>query len=176
MNKESKVANLPIIGATEYVTIGKYQKIPAKIDTGAESSAIWASKIFVEEDGTLKFALFGKSSPLYTGRLFHRAPGTYKVGYVRSSNGQEQVRYRVYLPIEIGGKKIRILVSLADRAKNAFPMLVGRRTIAGKFLVDTSKKTIHRPPRELRRERAILNEELSKDPYAFYQKYININS
>lgn len=164
--------NLPIIGATEWVSIGKYHKIPAKIDTGAESSAIWASKITVTEDGTLKFVLFGKSSPLYTGRVFKRAPGTYKAGLVRSSNGQEQIRYRVYLPIKLGGKKVRILVSLADRSRNIFPILVGRRTIAGKFLVDTAQKQISDIPIELRKERALLNEEMGANPYKFYQKHM----
>ena len=172
MKKANQSAYLPVIGATEYVSIGKYDKIPAKIDTGAESSAIWASKIKVDQDGTLSFALFDKQSPFYTGRVFKRAKGTYKVGFIRSSNGHEQIRYRVYLPIRIGGKKVRILISLADRSKNIFPILVGRRTIAGKFLVDTSIKNINEIPKDLRKERAKLNDELAENPYQFYKKHV----
>lgn len=173
MKQKSQVRkDLPIIGATEYVSIGNYHKIPAKIDTGAESSAIWASNIRVKKDGTLKFTLFDETSPFYSGRVFRRAPGTYKVGFIRSSNGQEQIRYRVYLPIKMGGKKIRILISLADRSKNVFPVLVGRRTIAGKFLVDTSIKNINEIPKDLRKERAKLNDELNENPYKFHQKHV----
>ena len=47
-----------IIGSTEYVEIAGIKNIPAKIDTGADSSAIWASDINMEQDG------LGQISPL----------------------------------------------------------------------------------------------------------------
>ena len=50
-----------IIGSTEHVDFGKRaQKVPAKIDTGADSSAVWASNIRIDKDGVLKFSLFGE--------------------------------------------------------------------------------------------------------------------
>ena len=58
--------NLPVIGSTEFVEIFGVSAVPAKIDTGADSSAIWASNIDMKEDGTLIFSLFGKKSPFYT--------------------------------------------------------------------------------------------------------------
>ena len=52
-----------IIGSTEFVNFGeRAQKIPAKIDTGADSSAVWASDIHIDKDGALKFSLFGEGS------------------------------------------------------------------------------------------------------------------
>ena len=58
---------LAMIGSTEYVDIAGISRVPAKIDTGADSSAVWASDIEMKKDGTLVFSLFGKSSPFYTG-------------------------------------------------------------------------------------------------------------
>ncbi|MBQ9019999.1 ATP-dependent zinc protease [Candidatus Saccharibacteria bacterium] len=165
--------SLPIIGASEWVTIGKYQNIPAKTDTGAQSSAIWASDISMSKDGVLSFKLFDAPYPLYTGRVFKRTPGNYKVGVIRSSNGQEEIRYRVYLPLKINNTTIRVLFSLTDRSKNNYPILIGRRSISGKFLVDPSLQRVttfsvdtHNP------STTPLNTELSADPFKFHQKYV----
>lgn len=171
INKTGK--GLPIVGASEWVAVGKYRKVAAKTDTGAQSSAIWASHVTVEKDGTLKFRLFDKGYYLYTGKVFKRTRGNYKVGIIRSSNGAEQIRYRVYLPLTVAGKKIRVLFSLTDRSRNNFPILIGRRSLAGKFIVDPSLQHIakfsvntHNPATDS------LNAELEKDPYKFHQKYV----
>jgi len=158
-----------VIGATEYVSIGKYMSIPAKIDTGADASSIWASNIHVDKDGTLRFCLFGKDSPLYTGKIFKRTE--FGVARVKSSNGTSQLRYRTHLTINIAGKLVRANLYLADRSTQAFPIIIGRRTISNKFLVDVSKKKIalQKPLR------GGLNEELRADPYGFHKKYVADN-
>lgn len=163
MNKEKSV-----IGANEFIDIGKkFIGIPAKIDTGADSSSIWASKIRMEKDGTLKFALFGEGSPHYTGRVFKRTD--YKVAAVRSATGEEQIRYRTHFKITLAGRKIKALLNLSDRSRNNFPVLIGSRTISKKFVVDVSKKAT-----ELSKsiKTKSLNEELRKDPYQFHKKYV----
>lgn len=61
---------------TEFVDFGKRaQKVPAKIDTGADSSAVWASNIRIGKDGVLVL-LFGKGSPYYNGKIFKRTDYT----------------------------------------------------------------------------------------------------
>ena len=157
-----------IIGSTEYVEIAGIKNIPAKIDTGADSSAIWASDINMEADGTLVFSLFGKKSPLFTGKRIKTTD--YRAKSIRSSHGDVQVRYRVKLPLELNGKNFETVFTLADRSKNNFPVLIGRRTIKGEFLVDTSKasvKPIHRPTTTIK-----LNQELKNNPQIFHHKYI----
>lgn len=157
-----------IIGSTEYVSIGKLEKIPAKIDTGADSSSIWASNIEVEEDGTLKYTLFAPKSPYYTGEVIKSKD--YKVSVIRSSNGSEQIRYRTIIPITINGRTVKAALTLADRSHNNFPILIGRRTISGKFLVDVSESHVERPSKNPRTKP--LNTELNKNPYEFHKKYI----
>ena len=102
---------LPIIGSTEFVEIAGIQKIPAKIDTGADTSAIWASSIDMDENGNLSFVLFDQSSPLYTGEQITTLD--YRIKKVRSSYGDKQIRYRVKLPITINNKTFETTFTLA---------------------------------------------------------------
>ena len=161
------VNKLPVIGSTEYVEIFGVSDIPAKIDTGADSSSIWATNMKMEKDGTLIFSLFGEKSPLYTGKRIETKD--YEVRLVRSSHGDTQVRYRVKLPLKIGGIELISTFTLANRVRNSFPVLIGRKTLEGKFLVDVSRSGVVRKRKTKSR---VLNEELKENPYKFHQKYI----
>ena len=162
--------SLETIGSTEYINLAGVQNIPAKIDTGADSSAVWASRIDMRRDGTLIFSLFDQESPFYTGEQLEVT--NYMVKVIRSSYGDEQIRYRVKLPVIIKGKSFETTFTLANRSRNKFPVLIGRRTIKKIFLVDVSKSSILRQnfPNTKR-----LNRELKQDPYRFHQKYIIAN-
>lgn len=159
---------LDIIGSTEYVSIEGIDRIPAKTDTGADSSSIWASHIDVSEDGTLTFQLFDTESPFYTGKTIRRAQGEYKVKIVRSGHGDERIRYRTELDLTINSHKIHAMFTLANRSRNNFPVLIGRRTLKNKFLVDVSKMAVEKQSNP---NTPKLNKELAKDPYSFHQKY-----
>lgn len=160
--------SLSIIGSTEFVDVANIKHIPAKIDTGADSSSIWASHIRVTRDGVLHFRLFDEGSPFYTGKAFKRE--NYKVAVVRNASGHEQIRYRTQIIVTLGGRKIRALFYLADRSNNNFPILIGRRTISGKFLVDVSKN--HTPMPAKNPKSKLVQRRLKEDPYAFHRKYI----
>jgi hypothetical protein len=158
-----------VIGKNATVDFGRWAVgVPAKVDTGADSSSVWASKIRIGEDGVLRFALFGKGSPYYTGKIFKRTD--YKVAIVRSASGHEQIRYRTQFTVRINGRKIRALFNLSDRANNNFPVLIGRRTISGKFLVDVAKGDFDHQYKYGKENRS-LNAELKKNPSNFYKKY-----
>ena len=165
---EENNSPLSIIGSTEYVEIAGVKNVPAKIDTGADTSAVWATDIDMKKDGTLVFSLFGAKSPFYTGEKL--SSKDYVVKVVRSSHGDQQLRYRVRLPLKIGGKTLETTFTLANRSRNHFPILVGRHTLEDNFLVDVSKSEIKRESAENRKR---LNQELRKDPYKFHQKYVN---
>lgn len=146
--------------------VGYAMGVPAKVDTGADSSSVWASDISVDKDGYLHFKLFGPASDSYSGEEVVRK--NFTVARVRSSNGHSEPRYRTHFSIRIGSKRIRALFNLSNRSQNQFPVLIGRRTLSGKFIVDVSQKEhlIKKPltSRELR-------EELARDPYEFHQKH-----
>ncbi len=160
---------LEIIGVTEYVDIAGVKNVPAKIDTGADTSSVWASDINMKKDGTLEFSLFGPKSPYYTGEKLQATD--YRAKVVRSSHGDTQVRYRVKLPVVIGDKSFETTFTLANRSRNRFPILIGRHTLEGIFLVNVAKSSIQysKGAKSVR-----LDAELKSNPYAFHQKYINL--
>lgn len=158
--------DLKIVGKTALVDIvGHASGVPAKIDTGADSTSIWATNIEVDERHRLNFTLFAKESPYYTGEVI--STDTFSVAEVRSSSGHSQIRYRVTMSVRLGGKRIKATFNLSDRSKNEYKILIGRRTLAGKFLVDVSLG--ERPKKVFDAES--INNEMKKNPRAFFEKY-----
>lgn len=126
-----------VVGRKELVDFPKLGVfgVPAKVDTGADSSAIWASKV-QETNGVLHFVLFDKTSPYYTGTVLTAKKFT--VISVKNSFGHSEFRYKITLPVVLAGRAIRIRFTLANREQNSQPILIGRRTLHGKFLVDVA--------------------------------------
>lgn len=162
---------LKIIGNSVKIKIGQLKNIPAKVDTGATISSIWASNINLTPDNQLEFCLFAPESLFYTGEKL--TADEYSVRKVRNSTGHEEIRYMVSLPTVIRGKKIRVTYTLADRSRNDFPVLIGRRALNKKFLVDVSKLGVPYQTRPINSE---LNQELQADPQAFHKKYMQKDS
>ena len=129
------MSDLQIIGPVETVNFPELNisGVPARVDTGAKTSTVWASGI-IENHGMLQFVLFGPDSPLYTGKVlqFHK----YSLRTVISSIGESEERYIVRLLVGLKGRKIRATFTLANRSHQAYPMLVGRNILKGKFMVD----------------------------------------
>lgn len=125
------------------ITIGRAEKlqfeklgifdVPARIDTGAKTSSLWASGIR-ETDGVLQYKLFSKSSPFYSGAVIKTTDFSKRI--VASSTGHVQERYVVKQSVTLAGRKIRGSFTLSDRSKQAYPVLVGRNILRGKFIVD----------------------------------------
>lgn len=156
-----------VIGSNAYISIPGYDRIPAKIDTGADSTAIWATGINMTEDGMLEYKLFGQNSPYYDGKIIRT--NKYKIVATRSSHGDRKIFYRVTMPITMHGETIDTLVTLSSRGRNTFPVLIGKRTLEGKFLVDVSIKEVR--IRRKSRSHKNLNAELKENPYKFHKKY-----
>lgn len=164
----TKKETLITVGRNESVDLLRYarRKVPAKIDTGADSSSIWVSHVRVDKNGVLKFSLFGEGSPFYNGKTIKREK--YTVAQVLSGSGHQQMRYRTQLSLRLGEKRIRTTFNLSDRSQHKFPVLIGRRTLSGKFLVDVARSAYHTSKKPEVKE---LNEQLKKDPYGFYKKH-----
>lgn len=144
-------------------------QVPAKIDTGADSSSVWASNIFVDDHDKLHFTLFSEESACYTGKEIVKTH--FKVKVVRSSNGQAQIRYSVKLRVKLSGKRVLATFTLADRSQNNFPVLVGCRLLVNKFIVDVSRGRYEESVQE---ESERLTEESDQNPHLFFEKYFTI--
>lgn len=123
------------IGRAEYAWLidANLKKVPARIDTGARTSSLWASDIYVTNAG-LQFKLFGPASEFYTGEVLTQKQ--YSKIVVASSTGHTQERYKIPMTIQIRNRRIKTFITLTDRSTQAFPMLIGRNTLRGKFVVD----------------------------------------
>lgn len=144
-----------IIGHHEKIDIVDHvvSAIPAKIDTGANTSAIWASNIS-ESHGTLSFSLFGSGSAYYSGQIL--TTQKYRVIAVKNSFGESEYRYIVSLSIRISNKRYRVHFTLADRSRSNFPILIGKRFLKGKFLVDVSQTHLLTGASKLERQRILV--------------------
>lgn len=127
-----------VIGRVERVDIIEADifKVPAKIDTGAYRTSVWASHIH-EEDGVLFFTLLGPTSPWYSGKELQVS--NFEIVEVENSFGHKENRYSVHIKIKIGTKIVNSNITLSDRSTKIYPILIGRKLLKGKFIVDVSE-------------------------------------
>lgn len=132
--------------AKEKLTIGRRDwaafpdlglpKVEVKTDTGAYTSSIHCDSIKLEE-GVLHFHINIPHHPELCA-IEHKTR-EFKTRKVRSSNGAVQERFSIKSSIELLGKKWPIELTLADRSIMRFPVLLGRKFLKNKFVVDVSK-------------------------------------
>lgn len=151
-----------IIGRAERVDfVGTALDVPAKIDTGAYRSSVHATKIkeFKKDSELfLKFSLFGHPcSPVSRNIETNR----FTKVEVTSSNGHAAMRYEVTLKIKIGSKIFNTSFTLADRGNNVYPVLIGRKALKNRFVVDVTKSSVRRM--DLRKNFGILAPEEEED-------------
>jgi len=113
--------------------------VEIKIDTGAFTSSIHCNRIKVV-DNYLKCNFLDEEHPDYHEReiIFDK----YDVRVVKSSNGQSEARYRILTEITLFGKTYPIFLTLSDRAEMKFPVLVGRKFLTNRFVVDINKTNL----------------------------------
>ena len=139
-----------LIGRREWLGLPEFGISPlnAKTDSGARSSSLHAEDIEISPDGTrVSFVTINH----YGGRIRcdTEVAGSTKV---RSSSGVE--RKRVYIETEAvlaGGFRWRIRLTLANRVKMKCPLLLGRRALAGFFLIDPQGSHLLGGVREIER-------------------------
>jgi hypothetical protein len=140
--KKSKI----IVGRTEIVDFPELglENIHAKIDSGAYSTAIHTHKVWVDkvDDTTyLNFELLDPEKEGYRKIIIRTA--NFSQRKVRSSNGRLENRYIIKTNILLGGKKRKTDLSLTNRGKMRYPVLVGRKVLKKGFLIDVSQENIH---------------------------------
>ena len=109
--------------------------ITAKTDTGAYTSALHCHDIRLE-NGVLHFKLLDPSHPEYNEQ--DQRFTEYSQKEIKNSFGEIENRYVIKTLIRIGAKQIKALISLSDREKMRYPVLIGRRFLKNRFIVDVS--------------------------------------
>ena len=129
-----------IIGRREIVSILDLElfELDAKIDTGADSNSLHCDDIYIDDENFVHFKLLDEIHPAYHGKKI-KLP-LYKLKKVKSSNGTVQQRASIQVTISFFGKKYKSVISLTDRSDMKYPMLIGRKFLAKRFLVDVSQE------------------------------------
>jgi len=131
--------NKKIIGAKEHISIIDLElfDLDAKVDTGADSNALHCDDIIIDGD-EVEFKLLDEVHPAYHGKTM-RFP-IHRIKKVKSSNGAIQNRVAIKVSVEFMGKRYKSVISLSNRAKMKYPMLIGRKFLKERFLVDVSQE------------------------------------
>ncbi len=132
------------IGAVEDVILLPWKvTLPARIDTGAATSSLDARELTVRDNKALfrlrnEYGSLRLSLPIIEWR------------YIRSAIGRER-RPVVEMELCLGPKRFRTQVTLKDRSRVKYPLIVGRRALQEHFLVDVSRSNVF--PRAVPRPR-----------------------
>jgi hypothetical protein len=129
-----------IVGSKEHISIIDLElyDLDAKVDTGADSNALHCDDIEIDANDIVHFTLLDEIHPAYHGKRM-QIP-LYQLKKVKSSNGQVQLRPSIKVEVEFLGKRYESVISLTNRADMKYPMLIGRKFLADRFLVDVSKE------------------------------------
>ena len=112
-------------------------RVKAKLDTGAKTSTIHAKNIeSFEKDGQVwvRFLFpYGRREGYARGFTIERP--LVRQTKIKNGNGSHP-RYVIELDICVSGKTQTTEVTLPDRSNYNYPMLLGRQTLAGRFIID----------------------------------------
>jgi len=122
--------DLPGLGLTD---------IHAKIDTGAYNCSLHCSRAEIV-DGKLEFVLLDEEHPEFTGMKF--VFKKFDRREIRNSFGEAELRYVIKTTIKIYDYLIRAEFSLSNRGNLKFPVLLGRKILRDRFLIDVTKKDL----------------------------------
>lgn len=115
------------------------RNIHAKIDTGAYTCSLHCHKAQVI-DGKLEFILMDEEHPEFTGMKF--VFENFEKRDIKNSFGEVEKRYVIVTTITIFEEVITAEFSLSNRGSLKFPILIGRKILRDRFLIDVKKKNL----------------------------------
>lgn len=141
MHGGEETSGIPlVVGWVELVDIPEWnvRRLPAKMDTGARTSALHVENIEEIGHGKVRFDVC-----LHRKKLDRRVSVEARIvrrGVVRASSGVSEKRIFVRAVIQIGSHSAPVEMSLVKREHMLFRMLIGRSALSHHFLVDVSKR------------------------------------
>ena len=135
--------------------LGLYN-IHAKVDTGAYNCSLHCHRAEVV-DGKLEFILLDQEHPEFTGMKF--VFDEFEKKDIKNSFGEVEKRFVIVTTITIFDEPIRAEFSLSNRGLLKFPILIGRKILRDRFLIDVKKKNLSykakRASRRLRKRKTL---------------------
>lgn len=118
--------------------------VHAKVDTGAYRSSIHAENIKEIKRGGktyLQFDIPEIESRKLTGKSLHCESESYGVSVVRKAHSVYERRYIIKTRVRIRGRVFLTSFTLTNRGSMRYPVLIGRRVLSSRFLVNPSLST-----------------------------------
>ncbi len=134
-----------IIGRKDIADFEKLQLfgIEVKIDSGAYTSSFHCHKIekvVKNEKEMIRCNFLDPGHAQYHEKEF--CFESFKIRNVKSSNGLVEERFSVQTEITIFQQKYPIELTLTERQEMKHPVLLGRKFLSKKFVIDTSRKNL----------------------------------
>lgn len=131
-----------LIGRREKITLPEWnlKNVTGKIDTGAYTSSIHCEYVEEKEiDGkkVLFFKVLEPSDKKYNGKILRSE--NYSQKKVKNSFGHAEIRYKVTTKVIMFGVEFDAEFTLTDRSKMRNPILLGRKILIGRFIVDVQE-------------------------------------
>jgi hypothetical protein len=151
MARQVKHSKLKLVGWREWIGLPQLgvSAIKVKVDSGARTSALHASKIrYLEKLGGetwVSFLVTSQRAPHHSVRV--RAP-LVEQRKVKSSMGHASIRPVIRTEIQLGGETWSTEVTLVNRDPMGFRMLLGRQAVKGRFLIHPGRSFIQSKPRD----------------------------
>ncbi len=137
--------NYPVIGWRQWVSLPLLgiDKIKAKVDTGARTSALHAFALhpFKEDDkDRIRFDIHPMQHN--TDKIITCEADVVDIRWVSDSGGHREERYVIHTPVVIGEDSWSIEITLTERDTMLFRMLLGRSAIRNRFVVNPARSFI----------------------------------
>ncbi len=113
--------------------------IHAKIDTGAYTCSLHCRSAEVV-DGKLEFVLLDEEHPEFTGMKF--VFDRFERKDIKNSFGETENRFIIVTSVKVLGEVITTEFSLCNRGSLKFPILIGRKILRNRFLIDVTRKNV----------------------------------
>jgi hypothetical protein len=130
---------LPTVGWREWVALPELgiDNIKVKVDTGARTSALHTFAMeFIERDGE-EWVRIGVHPIQKSDKEWFTEARVIDKRVVRDSGGHEELRPVIETLVRLGKHQFRAELTLTSRDNMKFRMLLGRKALEERFLVDS---------------------------------------
>lgn len=140
-----------LIGWREWISLPELgiPAIKVKVDSGARTSALHATKIrYLEKVGGETWVSFEVTKQLRPRKTVRVHAPLVEQRKVTSSHGHATIRPVILTSIQLGEEIWPIEITLVNRDPMGFRMLLGRKAIKARFLIHPARSFIQSKPRD----------------------------
>lgn len=138
----SDLDGMTVAGWRERVDLPEWglRRVRAKLDSGAKTSAIDVAQYEMIDDEHVRFEIVYRDRPVRKTKWVEAR--CERVTNIKPSSGEPSERVICKTMIRIGDEEFEAEIGLVCRKGMLCRMLIGRRAMSGRFLVDSQRKYV----------------------------------